>query len=133
MSPIFNSVYKAVNSSGEIAACKVIAITRTTPASARKAIEKEVSVHGSLKHPNIVKMKAAMMVEDEDEVQYVPGAYLLLEMAHGGDLFDKIGRLSATTLVAQRILIRTLGTQLRTSALKMDWRTIIWHNLLLVW
>lgn len=129
----FNSVYKAVNSSGVIAACKVIAITRTTPASARKAIEKEVSVHGSLKHPNIVKMMAAMMVEDEDEVQYVPGAYMLLEMAHGGDLFDKIGRLSATTLMAQRILIRILGTQLRMSVLRMDWRTIIWRNLLLVW
>ena len=96
----FYSVYKAVNSSGVIAACKIIAITRSTPASARKAIEKEVSVHGSLKHPNIVKMMAAMMVEDEDEVQYVPGAYMLLEMAHGGDLFDKIGRLSATTSMA---------------------------------
>lgn len=128
----FNSVYKAVNSSGVVAACKVIAITRTTPASARKAIEKEVSVHGSLRHPNIVEMMAAMMVEDEDGVQYVPGAYLLLEMAHGGDLFDKIGRLSATNLMAQRILIRVLGTQPRTSALKMDWRTIIWNNLLLV-
>lgn len=91
-----------------------------------------MSVHGSLKHPNIVKMMAAMMVEDEDGVQYVPGAYMLLEMAHGGDLFDKIGRLSATTLMAQRILIRILGTQLRTSVLKMDWRTIIWRNLLLV-
>lgn len=130
---LFNSVYKAVNSSGVIAACKIIAITRSTPASARKAIEKEVSVHGSLKHPNIVKMMAAMMVEDEDEVQYVPGAYMLLEMAHGGDLFDKIGKLSATTSMAQGILIRILGTQLRTSALKTDWRTITWHSLLLVW
>lgn len=73
------------------------------------------------------------MVEDEDEVLYVPGAYMLLEMAHGGDLFDKIGKLSATTSMAQAILIRILGTQLRTSALKMDWRTIIWHSLLLVW
>jgi serine/threonine protein kinase len=128
----FNSVYKAVNSSGVIAACKVIAITRTTPTSARKAIEKEVSVHGSLRHSNIVEMMAAMMVEDEDGVQYVPGAYLLLEMAHGGDLFDKIGRFSTTTSMEQRVFIRFLGTQLRTSALKMDWRTIIWRNLLLV-
>ena len=78
-------------------------------------------------------MMAAMMVEDEDEVQYVPGAYMLLEMAHGGDLFDKIGKLSATTSMAQGILIRILGTQLRTSALKTDWRTITWHSLLLVW
>lgn len=115
-----NSVYKAVNSSGVVAACKVIAITRTTPASARKAIEKEVSVHGSLKHPNIIEMMAAMVVEDEDGVQYVPGAYMLLEMAHGGDLFDKIGGLSTSTVMTQRILMRILGAQLRMSALKMD-------------
>ena len=99
----FDSVYKAVNSSGVIAACKVIAITRTTLAGARKAIEKEVSVHGSLKHTNIIEMMAAMMVEDEDGVRYVPGAYLLLEMAHGGDLFDKIGRLSTSTVMLQDI------------------------------
>lgn len=99
----FDSVYKAVNSSGVIAACKVIAITRTTLASARKAIEKEVSVHGSLKHPNIIEMMAAMMVEDEDGVRYVPGAYLLLEMAHGGDLFDKIGRIFTGTVIPQDI------------------------------
>lgn len=76
-------------------------------------------------------MMAAMMVEDEEGVRYVPGAYMLLEMAHGGDLFDKIGRLSTITVMAQRVLIRILGTQLQMSALKMDWRTIIWRNLLL--
>jgi serine/threonine-protein kinase CHEK1 len=100
-----DSVYKAVNSSGVIAACKVIAITRTTPASAHKAIEKEISVHGSLKHPNVIEMMAAMMVKDQDGVRYVPGAYMLLEMAHGGDLFDKIGMLFTDTMTIQRILM----------------------------
>ena len=58
-------------------------------------------------------MMAAMMVEDEDGVRYVPGAYLLLEMAHGGDLFDKIGRLSTSKIMPRAIDFRLHSSERR--------------------
>jgi serine/threonine-protein kinase Chk1 len=34
-------------------------------------------------------------IEEADSTKYVPGVYMLLELASGGDLFDKIGELSS--------------------------------------
>lgn len=84
-------MYKAVNGN-VIAACKVIVIDRKTADREKKAIQKEIQVHSALVHDNIIRLQDALLVEDDGKTKYTPGAYLLLEMAHGGDLFDKIGR-----------------------------------------
>lgn len=76
-----------------VAACKVIAITSATADKEKKTIQKEIQVHSALKHENIIRLKEAFVLDDDGRTKYTPGAYLLLEMAHGGDLFDKIGRI----------------------------------------
>jgi serine/threonine protein kinase len=85
------SVYKAMNGN-VLAACKVIFMDRKTPDREKKAIQKEIQVHSALIHENIIRLQDALLVEDDGKNKYTPGAYLLLEMAHGGDLFDKIGK-----------------------------------------
>ncbi|KIM33560.1 hypothetical protein M408DRAFT_157007 [Serendipita vermifera MAFF 305830] len=86
----FASVYKAIDKGGVVAACKVIAMNKATPDKERKVIHKEIQVHSTLVHDNIIRLKDALILEDDGSSKYIPGAYLLLEMAHGGDLFDKI-------------------------------------------
>jgi hypothetical protein len=56
-------------------------------------------VHSALKHSNVLEFVDAAVVELQPKHQYVPGIYMLLEFAAGGDLFDKIGR-SHTTCVS---------------------------------
>jgi serine/threonine-protein kinase CHEK1 len=85
-------VYKAIDKGGVVAACKVIAMNRSTPDREKKVIYKEIQVHSALHHDNIIRLRNALVLEDDGKTKYTPGAYLLLEMAHGGDLFDKIGK-----------------------------------------
>ena len=42
-------------------------------------------------HPNVIEFYNAVIVEPGSSTQYYPAVYMLLEMAAGGDLFDKIG------------------------------------------
>lgn len=93
------SVYKAMNGN-VLAACKVIFMDRKTPDREKKAIQKEIQVHSALIHDNIIRLQDALLVEDDGKNKYTPGAYLLLEMAHGGDLFDKIGKRCNSTNVS---------------------------------
>ncbi|CCA68771.1 related to checkpoint kinase chk1 [Serendipita indica DSM 11827] len=65
-------------------------MNRNTPDKEKKVIHKEIQVHSTLVHENIIRMRDALLVPDDGSTKYVPGAYLLMEMAHGGDLFDKI-------------------------------------------
>ena len=76
-----------------MAACKVIAVTPETTEAQLKAIEKEIRVHGALKHRYILELigAARLPLERARQSGYFPGMYLLMEMAAGGDLFDKIG------------------------------------------
>jgi len=48
-------------------------------------------IHAALKHRNILEFINAVVVELDLKATYVPGIYMLLEFAGGGDLFDKIG------------------------------------------
>lgn len=49
-------------------------------------------MHKSLKHPYILDFIHHEIIERDKERQgQVPGLYMLLELAIGGDLFDKIG------------------------------------------
>ena len=48
-------------------------------------------VHSALKHENVLEFISAIVVELKHRNHYIPGIYMLLELAAGGDLFDKIG------------------------------------------
>ena len=87
------SVFRAVDvENHQVAACKLILITDKTTESDRKVVDKEMKIHSALKHRNIVKFITAVIVEPKFKRHYVPGIYMLLEFAAGGDLFDKIGK-----------------------------------------
>ncbi|KAF8874579.1 CAMK/CAMKL/CHK1 protein kinase [Gymnopilus junonius] len=87
----FSSVFRAVNiEEHRVAACKLIRLTEETTEKERKIIEKEIRVHSALKHPNVLEFLNAVVVDLKHKETYVPGFYMLLELAGGGDLFDKI-------------------------------------------
>lgn len=60
-------------------------------------------VHANLKNEYILQFVNAVIVEWNDpinasgKVPYYPAYYILLELAAGGDLFDKIGKSSPGT------------------------------------
>ncbi|KAH0589905.1 hypothetical protein H2248_000097 [Termitomyces sp. 'cryptogamus'] len=87
----FSTVFRAVNFSTHlVAACKLIAFTAATTPAARKSTEKEMRIHSVLKHPHVLEFLNAVVVETKHAHLYVPGIYMLMELAGGGDLFDKI-------------------------------------------
>ncbi|KAF8514984.1 kinase-like domain-containing protein [Gautieria morchelliformis] len=87
----FSTVYRATNSKLDVvAACKVVPLTPETTKQERKTLNKEIQVHGSLKHINILEFINAVIVEPDGKSPWFPAAYMLLEIAAGGDLFDKI-------------------------------------------
>lgn len=87
----FSSVFRAVNiENHQAAACKVIFIKEQTTEKERVVVEKEMRIHRLLKHKHILEFLHASVVERKYKDRYVPGIYMLLELAAGGDLFDKI-------------------------------------------
>ncbi|KAF8148644.1 CAMK/CAMKL/CHK1 protein kinase [Crassisporium funariophilum] len=87
----FSTVFRAVNiAEHRVAACKLIVLSASTTDKERKNIEKEMRVHAALKHDNVLEFLNAVVVEMKHHLTYVPGFYMLLEFAGGGDLFDKI-------------------------------------------
>jgi serine/threonine-protein kinase Chk1 len=91
-------VFRAVHfQEHRVAACKVVTLTPETKPYDRKMIEKEMQVHSALKHANVLEFINAVVVEANGKSRYHPGIYMLLELAAGGDLFDKIGILPPYT------------------------------------
>ena len=86
-----------------MAACKLVLLTPSTSEKERKTIEKEMRVHAALKHTNVLEFLNAVVVEPKHRDIYVPGIYMLLELAAGGDLFDKIGKRDIDALVGTLI------------------------------
>ncbi|KAK0438423.1 kinase-like domain-containing protein [Armillaria borealis] len=87
----FSTVFRAVHfEEHRVAACKVISLTDATTEKERKTIDKEMRVHAALKHTNVLEFYNAVVVEVKHKHLYHPGIYMLLELAAGGDLFDKI-------------------------------------------
>jgi serine/threonine-protein kinase Chk1 len=96
-------VFEAVNfDDHRVAACKVILITSSTTEKDRKNVEKEMRVHSALKHQHVLEFLNAVVVEMKHKAVYIPGIYMLVEYAGGGDLFDKIGAVFFTTLVLDK-------------------------------
>ncbi|KAG0696764.1 kinase-like domain-containing protein [Suillus ampliporus] len=87
----FSSVFRAVNVEKHlVAACKVIQIKEQTTEGERKIIDREMKVHVRLKHKHVLEFLHAAVVEPKYKQHYIPGIYMILELAAGGDLFDKI-------------------------------------------
>ncbi|OCH91749.1 Pkinase-domain-containing protein [Obba rivulosa] len=84
-------VYRAVHfEDHRVAACKVVRLTTETTQYQRKMLDKEMRVHTALKHANVLEFIGAVTVEPNKGSPYFPAVYMLLELAAGGDLFDKI-------------------------------------------
>ncbi|KAJ7632021.1 kinase-like domain-containing protein [Mycena rosella] len=64
-------------------------LTAQTTDKERKTVEKEMRIHAALKHGNILEFLNTVVVELKYQDHYVPGMYMLLELAAEGDLFDK--------------------------------------------
>ena len=110
-------VYQAVHpETHAIAACKVVTITPDFSEWQMKSIDKECKVHNALKHKHILEMLGAakLSIEQAQRGGYLPAYYLLLEMAAGGDLFDKIGtypqRLVRLCRLQRQLQHRMLGS-----------------------
>ncbi|KAH9487412.1 Serine/threonine-protein kinase CHK1 [Psilocybe cubensis] len=87
----FATVFRAVNvAQHRVAACKLIMFTEETTEKERKTFDKEMRIHTALKHENVLEFMNAVIVELKHKLIYIPGIYMLLELASGGDLFDKI-------------------------------------------
>ena len=70
-------------------------VTTDTTDKERKTIDKEMRIHSQLKHINILEFIDAIIIEaGQPNNPYPAGIYMLLELAAGGDLFDKIGALA---------------------------------------
>jgi serine/threonine-protein kinase Chk1 len=89
--PADSRVFRAINDAkGRVAACKVVNLYAPDGyAPSLKDLQKEVQVHRSLKNANILEFLHYELLE-RGKTQHVPGLYMLLELAVGGDLFDKI-------------------------------------------
>jgi serine/threonine-protein kinase Chk1 len=96
-------VFRAIDDTqSRVAACKVVnlfispSLGYGTPNV--KELQKEVQVHKSLKHNYILEFLHSEVIDREKEGEgWVPGLYMLLELAVGGDLFDKIGEAEASS------------------------------------
>ncbi|KAI0339190.1 Pkinase-domain-containing protein [Trametopsis cervina] len=87
----FSTVYRAVNiQDHRVAACKMVTLTLETTENERKTLDKEMKVHTALKHQNVLEFYSAYVIEPSKPSPYYAGIYMLLELAAGGDLFDKI-------------------------------------------
>lgn len=107
-------VYRAVNyTTNQLAACKVIPITQQSwNANTKKELFKEIKVHSQLKYTHVLDFLGSATYEDTDDTTaqgIVPAVYMLLELAAGGDLFDKIGTHIACGVVMRRTRINTLA------------------------
>ena len=51
-----------------------------------------------MKHINVLEFLNAVIVEPDAKTKYYPAIYMLLELASGGDLFDKIGEFHTTSI-----------------------------------
>ncbi|GHJ84622.1 hypothetical protein NliqN6_1024 [Naganishia liquefaciens] len=99
----FSKVFRAANEqSGKVAAVKLVFLSQpNNPALGPvqvaseediKLLKKEVQVHRTMKHVNVLEFMDSLLVDQRQKglEHSVPGLYMLLELAAGGDLFDKI-------------------------------------------
>lgn len=81
-------VYRGLSTSGSLVAIKVIPLQHDS-GTERKKILREMRIHETLKHDNILELIGGE--QREREGNWPEGLYIVLSLASGGDLFDKIG------------------------------------------
>lgn len=109
------SVYQAVHfETHRAVACKVVSLTKQTSPEQRKVLEKEMKVHAALKHRNVLEFIGAKVVGPERK-DYYPAVYMVLELAAGGDLFDKIGACPCYTMTRLYVSLRVLAPDIGVS------------------
>lgn len=107
-------VYRAVHRQTRgLAACKVINLY-VNPAWGLgtpniKELQKEVQVHKALKNPYILEFLHHETIKIDNPDHYTPGLYMLLELAVGGDLFDKIGTYNALSGLTNLTVVISTG------------------------
>lgn len=111
--PAPHSVYKAHNpDTGSIRACKVLVVSSPQTAREKLDYDNECSVHERLKHPHIIELffTGVATAEDVPDETWLPGYYLIMEMASGGDLFQKIRTcgMAATGRISYRLPCTTI-------------------------
>jgi serine/threonine-protein kinase Chk1 len=79
-------------------------LTESTTDKQRKSVDKEMRVHAALKHANVLEFLNAVVVELKHSHLYFPAIYMLMELAAGGDLFDKIGELRFYPLSKSKLI-----------------------------
>jgi serine/threonine-protein kinase CHEK1 len=89
----YRRVYRATNYDVQrVAAVKLVLLTEQTKDAERQTLEREMRIHQALKHTNVIEFMDAVIVDNRSPQKspYLPGVYMLLELAGAGDLFDKI-------------------------------------------
>lgn len=102
------------DTSGSVAACKVVNLFISPSLGVGtpniKELQKEVQVHKSLKNQYILEFLHSEILEKEKEKEgWIPGLYLILELAVGGDLFDKIGVFTTSAVASSDLLAPDVG------------------------
>ncbi|GAA5841399.1 hypothetical protein JCM11251_006177 [Rhodosporidiobolus azoricus] len=100
-----SSVYRALNPAKDhLAALKVVPLVVSASAREAAAVQakakqlvREMRIHETLKHRNILRLFGGetregceVEVEEKKRATWPAGLYMLLDLADGGDLFDKI-------------------------------------------
>jgi serine/threonine protein kinase len=106
-------VYRATHFEKErSAAVKLVLLTEKTTDVERQTLEREMRIHQALKCANVIEFMDAVIVDNKgpQKITYVPGVYMLLELAGAGDLFDKIGAPCVRYLALELIFIAGLSS-----------------------
>ncbi|ORY86703.1 kinase-like domain-containing protein [Leucosporidium creatinivorum] len=84
------TVYRARHPNGNLAAIKIVSLDLSQPSAQvkGKAVLREMRIHETLKHNAVLEMIGGEM--REGGAGWPAGLWLLLALADGGDLFDKI-------------------------------------------
>ncbi|GAA5860103.1 hypothetical protein JCM8547_009178 [Rhodosporidiobolus lusitaniae] len=101
-----STVYRALNpTSNHLAAIKIVPLHLSPSQQEQQAVQakakqlvREMRIHETLKHRNILRLFggetregcSVEMGERKSTMDWPPGLYMLLDLADGGDLFDKI-------------------------------------------
>ncbi|GLI60831.1 hypothetical protein VaNZ11_002944 [Volvox africanus] len=97
----FGTIHVVTNSAGDKFACKQISKRKLTGPNAIRDVRREIEIMHHLRgHPNVITFHGAY--EDANEV------YMVMELCTGGDLFERIEKITTITERAAASLFRDL-------------------------
>ncbi|EFJ43603.1 hypothetical protein VOLCADRAFT_119030, partial [Volvox carteri f. nagariensis] len=97
----FGTIHVITNAAGDKFACKQISKRKLTGATSIRDVRREIEIMHHLRgHPNVITFHGAY--EDANDV------YLVMELCTGGDLFERIEKITTITERAAASLFREL-------------------------